>query len=276
MLNFETKLQIIEELKKGDTAVALSTKYGVPRTTINDMKKNADKIVEYTSQMESESATKKRKIMRKANNDALDTALYLWFAQKRSEGIPLSGPIVAEKALLFNAKLNGDASFKASNGWLEKFKNRHGIRELNIEGEKLSAASIETVDVYKVKLQKMIDEMGLTRDQVYNGDETGLNYKALPTKTLASISEKYAPGFKMQKQRVTAMMCANASGKHRLPLMLIHTAKRPRCFKGMNMDALPVSYFQQKSAWMDQKIFLQWFKKVSVWFIEKNNFFLSF
>lgn len=43
-------------------------------------------------------------------------------------------------------------------------------------------------------------------------DETGLNYKALPTNTLASLSEKYAPGHKMQKQSVTVMMSANASG----------------------------------------------------------------
>lgn len=111
----------------------------------------------------------------------------------------MSGPIIAEKALFFNLKLNGDPVFKASSGWLEKFKSRHGVRELNIEGEKMSAASVETVNAFKVKFQRMIDEHSLTRDQVYNADETGLNYKALPQKTLASYSEKYAPGFKMQK-----------------------------------------------------------------------------
>lgn len=72
----------------------------------------------------------------------------------------------------------------------------HGIRELNIEGEKMSAASTETVNAFKEKFKNMIDEMGLTRDQVYNANETGLNYKALPKKTLAALSEKYAPGFK--------------------------------------------------------------------------------
>lgn len=164
----------------------------------------------------------------------------------------------------FNTKLNGDASFKASVGWVDNFKGRHGIRELKIEGEKMSAAGVETVNAFKDKFQKMIDELCLTRDQVYNADETGLNYKALPNKTLAALSEKYAPGFKMQKQRITAMVCANASGNHRLPLLLIGTAKKPRCFKGMNMNALPVQYYAQKSAWMDQKIFTEWFKKVSV------------
>lgn len=192
------------------------------------------------------SAKKKRKTMRKSPLDALDTALYIWFVQKRSEGIPLSGPIVCEKALLFNAKMNGDPNFKASAGWLHNFKSRHGIRELNIEGEKLSAASAETVESFKKKFQEMVAKMGLCPEQIYNADETGLNYKALPTKTLASVSESYAPGFKMQKQRITAMVCANASGTNRIPLLLIGTAKKPRCFKGINMDALPVNYYAQK------------------------------
>ena len=34
----------------------------------------------------------------------------------------------------------GDLSeFKASNGWLHNFQARHGIRELDLSGEKLSA-----------------------------------------------------------------------------------------------------------------------------------------
>lgn len=265
VLTFEKKLEIIAELKKGVTAVALSTRHGVPRTTINDLKKHADEIEKYASHMEStDGRPKKRKTMRKAANEALDMALYLWFVQKRCEGIPLSGPIIAEKALQFNAKMNGDASFKASTGWLDNFKNRHGIRELNIEGEKMSAASIDTINTFKEKFVKMIAEKGLTRDQVYNADETGLNYKALPKKTLASLSEKYAPGFKMQKERITAMVCANASGNNRLPLLLIGKAKRPRCYKGVNMNALPVKYYAQKNAWMDSIIFAEWFHKVSV------------
>lgn len=163
VLTFEKKIEIIREIRKNVSAVALSIQFGVPRTTINDLKKKADEIEEYASQMESmDGRAKKRKTMKKAANDALDTAVYLWFVQKRSEGIPLSGPIIAEKALQSNAKLN--ASFKASVGWLDNFKGRHGIRELNIEGEKMSAASVDTVNTFKEKFRKMIDELGLTRE----------------------------------------------------------------------------------------------------------------
>lgn len=271
VLTIEKKLEIIKELNKGVSAVTLSGQFQVPRTTINDIKKNADHIQKFASQMEThDGQPKQRKTMKKAANEALDEALYLWFVQKRSEGIPLSGPLVAEKALFFNSKLNGDQNFRASVGWLSNFKKRHGIRELNIQGEKMSAATAETVNEFKDKFEQMIKENGLTRDQVYNADEFGLNYKALPKKTLAACSEKYAPGFKMQKQRITGMACANASGNNRLPLLLIGTAKKPRCFKGINMNALPVHYYAQKNAWMNQSIFTHWFKNVFIPYVQRD------
>ena len=87
-------------------------------------------------------------------------------------------------------QLNGESadheSFKASTGWLDKFKNRHGIRNLSIQGEKLSAAE-ETVEPFLQKLNKVIEERGLIPEQIYNADETGLLWKCLPQRTLINI-----------------------------------------------------------------------------------------
>ena len=41
--------------------------------------------------------------------------------------------------------------------WLDKFKNRHGIRNLSIQGEKLSAAE-ETVNPFLQKLHRVVGE----------------------------------------------------------------------------------------------------------------------
>ena len=49
-----------------------------------------------------------RKTMKDSQNKQLDTALYLWFAQKRSKGTRISGPILATKALELNRLLNPD------------------------------------------------------------------------------------------------------------------------------------------------------------------------
>ena len=69
---------------------------------------------------------------------------------------------------------------------------------------------------YREKLLKEIEERGLSRDQVFNADETGFFWKALPEKTLASSKESNVHAFKMRKDRVTVMVCANASGTFKL------------------------------------------------------------
>lgn len=64
---------------------------------------------------------------------------------------------------------------------------------------------------------------------------------------------------KKQKDRVTVMACSNASGMHKMPLMVIGKAANPRCFKHVNKTALPVHYYSQKNAWMNAEIFSDWF-----------------
>lgn len=93
---------------------------------------------------------------------------------------------------------------------------------------------------------------------MYNCDETGLFWKALPKKTLASSSESSAAGYKVRKERISILVCSNASGCHQLPLAVIGKSKNPRVFKNINRDFLPVKYFSQRSAWMAQEIFSQW------------------
>jgi hypothetical protein len=56
-------------------------------------------------------------------------------------------------------------------------------------------------------------------DQIYNTDETCLNYKMLPQKkNLASNSEKPVSGIKVAKETVIVAACSNASGTHKRSL----------------------------------------------------------
>lgn len=264
VLGLDQKLEIIKRLRKGETATSLAQIYGVGRTTVNDIKRDAEKIEQHVSMMQrTDGNVKSRKTMKPAKYEQLDNAMYQWFIQARSQGIPLTGPIIMTKAGEMNKKLDADLNFKASVGWLDKFKFRHGIRQLDISGEKLSANG-EIIDEFKNLLSSKISDLNLVKEQVYNCDETGLNWKALPRKTLASLTEKTAPGFKMQKDRITVMVCANATGSHRLPLLVIGKSKKPRAFKNIHLNALPVNYYAQKNAWMDQTIFSEWFHKMFV------------
>ena len=65
------------------------------------------------------------------------------------------------------------SSFKAGTGWLKRFKDRHGIRALSVQGESLSAAA-DTVEPFKEKLSKIMEDKSLKLNQVFNCDETAL------------------------------------------------------------------------------------------------------
>ena len=75
-------------------------------------------------------------------------------------------------------KLGGTSNFQASTCWLKRFKSRHGIRELQIQGEKLSADS-SAAGSFKIKLKDILKEENYALENVYNADKTGLNWKAL-------------------------------------------------------------------------------------------------
>uniref|UniRef100_A0A5S6QLW1 DDE-1 domain-containing protein n=1 Tax=Trichuris muris TaxID=70415 RepID=A0A5S6QLW1_TRIMR len=102
-------------------------------------------------------------------------------------------------------------------------------------------------------------EGGYDDDFVYNADETGVNWKALPTKSLIARWEECAPGYKRRKKRVT-LLCANSSGTHRLPLFVVGKSKNTRSFKNVKLPVTRCGY--QKKAWMNVEAFKDWFKTI--------------
>jgi hypothetical protein len=178
----------------------------------------------------------------------------------RRRHLPVSGGMLKEKAKHFNGVLKESRHFNNSQGWLQNFKKRFGIRSLKISGEKLSS-NIEAVEPFKNVLQQKIEKMGLSKDQIYNADETGLFWKCRPDKTFVSSSEKTAPGRKVEKARITFLACTNASGRHKIKPLIIGTAKNPRSFKNFEV---PVDYDYSKKAWMTAEIFKRWFHKCFV------------
>jgi hypothetical protein len=143
---------------------------------------------------------------------------------------------------------------------LSRWKNRHGIRELHVSGNILSDDNVASDD-FKTKFEKFISDEDLMPCQIFDANETGLNYKMFPKKTLASKLDSVAKGHKVKKERVTLRPCSNASGDLKFPLLVIGKSAKPRAFKNVNMSALPAQYTSQKSAWMNGNIFKNWFFK---------------
>ena len=153
VLSLENKLCILDRLAKGEKATSIASEFGIGNSTVTDLKKNESRIRAFVSSMESLSVcSKEHKIMRLADDEKLDEAVYLWYVQKRSQGIPITGPILREKARLFHQQLHDDnssSSFEASTGWQWRFCQRHGIRQLSLQGEKLSS-DLDAPDSFRI------------------------------------------------------------------------------------------------------------------------------
>lgn len=89
---------------------------------------------------------------------------------------------------------SSEDDFKASYGWLHR---RHGIHQLKLQGEALSADA-SAKEPFKQKLHELIETQQLTLHQLFNCDETCLFWRMLPNKILADSSEKTAKNLRKE------------------------------------------------------------------------------
>ncbi|GLV37256.1 cag [Carabus blaptoides fortunei] len=101
--------------------------------------------------------------------------------------MPISSNILKEKALEF-AKRFGSDNFKASTGWLDKWKQRHGVCRKKVCDEN-NAVRGEVCNNWTTGVLPHLLEKCNELD-IFIADETGLFYKCLPNKTLTSKNEQ--------------------------------------------------------------------------------------
>lgn len=193
VLTIEQKMEILKQFEKNKSVAALAKIYNIGKQTVRDIVKKKTELHSFVAKADSAKAISDRKSLKGSTFRELDNAMTQWFLQKRSEGVPISGSMCARQAQKFHEQLKIKGNFSASSGWLYRFKKRHGIRQLAVQGEKLSADDVAMVE-FCYDLEKLITEHDLKPEQVYNGDETGLYWKAMPRRTLAAGSETSAPG----------------------------------------------------------------------------------
>ncbi|GBP93350.1 Jerky protein homolog-like [Eumeta japonica] len=134
----------------------------------------------------------------------------------------------------------------ASNGWLRNFKFRHGVRELDLAGEKLSADSAAA--------ENFIEKFK-TASESYD-----------PRNLVPWTCPGHNPGHKVSKERVTVLNCANSTGNHKLPLLLIGKSRNPRAFK----KKTSLFYKSQPKAWMTAALFTEWYDEVFIPEVKKH------
>lgn len=157
------------------------------------------------------------------------------------------------------AQSKGVQTFKASIGWIQKMQKRNGISVKKISGE---ASSVNLEEVKEWQDNELPAILSKYEDEdIWNLDETGLYYEALPNKTLEFKSkffifyillciDKAVAGTKESKKRITLVPVANKSGNEK-KMLAIGSAAKPRPFK---RGLPPIDYTSSANAWMNSKL----------------------
>ena len=266
-LSLKEKIDIIQKYENGTKNNVLAEMYNVAHSTISDVVVQKNK---YKQQFENVNKCQGNVFFSRLEtyDNPLEKAVYTWLVQERSLGHPVSGLLLQEKARELHTKLKLNWEFKASDGWLRRFKDRHKIRTLKLCGEKLMA-NYDDADEFVTELARWLEDYQIDLDNVYNADETGFYWRSLPMKSLVTGEEREAPGMKPAKKRVTILNCANATGTDRIPLLIIDKAKKPRSFK--EPPTILWYYKNQSNAWMDRELFMWWFKNIFIPHVKQHN-----
>ena len=138
--------------------------------------------------------------------------------------MPISGPLIKEKALIMSVEMGLD-DFIASNGWLHRWQQRYNIGSNVLSGDRAEVDE-ETVNDWSKRLPLVCE--GYELNNIFNCDETGLYWRALPSRSMIRKGNDPA-GVKTSKDRFTLMLCCSATGEKLQPLMIGKAAK-PRAF----------------------------------------------
>lgn len=195
---------------------------------------------------------------RRSAQPEIEQRLIQWVNDQNRVGHCLTGDVIREKGKRLLAEVNAllpdeeQISLKFTSGWLWHFQRRWNLKSRKLHGEACDADEV-AVERELPNLRKVCQQYH--KDDVFNADETGLNYAMPPDRT---ISVEPMPGRKKEKRRLTILVCANASGTEKYPLLFIGNSKQPRCFKKKSGTQHGFDYSWNKKSWMTMSIFFDW------------------
>lgn len=179
---------------------------GVPKSTIARLLQQENQLRKEWALQRGRAGKSKRK--RDGKDPEVEEALDQWFSIVSGQGLNISGPVMKAKSEEIAKKL-GHNDFKATDGWLSRWKARHNIKLKKIHGEKSSADNVSSEQWRNTKMPALLENF--CADDIYNVDETGLYYRATPDGSLC-YKHTALSGYKKAMDRITVLCCANMSG----------------------------------------------------------------
>lgn len=251
VLSLSEKLELLDLLKTGAKATAVGRVFGLNESTVRSIKAKEAKIRRSAGNVGTR-ASSKVAYTREHLLEKTEQALGLWIELNR-KNVPIVSQLIRDKAVEFYNSFKSltdevpKSDYKFSKGWLEHFKMRYDVK-LSTDPE----SSTQHVS----EIQAYIEEQGYLPDQIFTAEQTVLFWKKFPERTfLAKIDEKF--GCEIEN-RVSVLLCANASGDHVMKPMVVHKHTASAPFK--NVSDLPVIWKSEKRPWVTSAMFVDWFR----------------
>ncbi|XP_064090144.1 uncharacterized protein LOC135204082 [Macrobrachium nipponense] len=126
VLSIAEKADLIRRMRNGESQRQLAFEYGIGTSTVSDVKKHEAEILRYVETNGDFVAMNRRKLEAGAKVD-VEEAVFDWLMKEMRAGRELSPSDVMSKARAEHHRLRGNEEFRASTGWLERFKRRYNI-----------------------------------------------------------------------------------------------------------------------------------------------------
>jgi AcrR family transcriptional regulator len=163
----QERLKITEvEKNPGKKRADIARRLGLAPSTLNSTFAKKEEIREQTEKCGNRS--KERKTGSNSTYGELESVFFSWYKQTRATNIPVDGNVLREKAEKIAAQPNVENS-TAFNGWITRFKDRHGLVYKKLAGES-AAADSESTEVWLERLPSLLE--GYEPRDIYNADDS--------------------------------------------------------------------------------------------------------
>ncbi|XP_023665526.1 histone-lysine N-methyltransferase EHMT2 isoform X7 [Paramormyrops kingsleyae] len=280
MITVEVKKEIIEKHERRMRVADIARFYNKSTSTICTILKKKEEIRGLDAAKGVTRVSKQRPHVL----EDVEKLLLVWINEKQLAGDTVTETFICEKAkTLYTdlvSKLPGTSTenegFKASRGWFDNFKKRSGIHSV-VRHREAAISDAKAAEAFAVEFQKLMVSECYLPQQVFNCDEMGLFWKKMPKRTYITAEENAMPGHKPMKDRLTLLLCANASGDFKVKPLLVYHSENPRAFKKCRVqkNQLNVMWRSNRKAWVTRILFIEWINEVfgpavKKYLLEKN------
>ena len=199
----------------------------------------------------------------------LEHFLALWMDAAEYARVPVTDEIIRTQAKIIQTKLENAGveepydGFEMSNGWTQRFKNRHNFGRLRAHGQ---SGEVDQSALPEQRQTLARDLAPFAPCDRYNCDESGLVFNKQPQSSNVRLEKgKQLRGGKNPKTRITTFHIVNESGTDKRKIWVVGRAGKPHCFRQqrVNPDNLPVVYRFNSKAWLLTGLWYEFLRRLN-------------